>query len=298
MSDDVTTIAASLVASFLFALAAALQQRAASTIPDEQRSSGRLLKALVHEPIWWAGNAADVAGYAAHAAALGIGSLLLVQPVLMTSLLFALPLGWWLTGRRLYPSDWAWAAALSLALGVFIDVGEPTVGVATAPLRTWLPVLLLIGLGSAAAVVVAGRRTGRVRAGLLAVATGAVFGLSSALTKSVMAVFDHPLGDALRELFTPWETAALLAALIAGFVLQQAAFQAGNLKESLPATLVVAPVAAVAIGVGVLSERLEVHDVVGWVVIAATLVVMLVATVQLSRSSVIHDPAGAAPESS
>ena len=64
-----------------------------------------LVSALARQPLWWAGSAADVAGYAAQAAALGLGSLLLVQPLLVTSLLFALPLGARWSGRTLRRAD-------------------------------------------------------------------------------------------------------------------------------------------------------------------------------------------------
>ena len=48
---------------------------------------------LLRRPLWWAGTAAAVAGgYVFQALALAKGSLLLVQPILVSGLLFALPL--------------------------------------------------------------------------------------------------------------------------------------------------------------------------------------------------------------
>ena len=89
---------------------------------------------LVRRPIWLAGTAGDTLGYVAQAAALGLGSLVLVQPLLATSLLFALPLGAWWAGRRLRRSDGVWALVLTAALGVFLVAGNPTNGVDRAPI--------------------------------------------------------------------------------------------------------------------------------------------------------------------
>jgi drug/metabolite transporter (DMT)-like permease len=103
-----------------------MQQRAASEVPDDESLGLGLVRRLVRRPIWLAGTAGDTLGYVAQAAALGLGSLVLVQPLLATSLLFALPLGAWWAGRRLRRSDGLWALALTAGLAVFLVAGEPT----------------------------------------------------------------------------------------------------------------------------------------------------------------------------
>ena len=69
-----------LLASLLFAVATAVQHRAAVEVPHEQARGLRLLRRLLRNKRWWAGVLLAGAGYTAHAAALGVGSLLLVQP--------------------------------------------------------------------------------------------------------------------------------------------------------------------------------------------------------------------------
>ncbi|MGE0027860.1 MAG: DMT family transporter, partial [Thermoleophilia bacterium] len=88
-------------AAVLFALASVLQQRAASEVSDADAHGTGLIRKLVRRPLWLAGTATDTLGYVAQAAALGLGSLVLVQPLLATYLLFALPLGAWMAKRRL-----------------------------------------------------------------------------------------------------------------------------------------------------------------------------------------------------
>ena len=122
----VLAAALALVAALLFAVANVAQQRAASDVPDESAKGIGLIKRLVRKPLWLAGFGGDFGGYIAQAAALGVGSLLLVQPLLVTALLFALPLGAWWAGRKLRRADWMWAIVLAVSLGIFVVAGNPT----------------------------------------------------------------------------------------------------------------------------------------------------------------------------
>jgi hypothetical protein len=96
----VLAIGLALLSSFLFALAAALQQREAATLDDAEAGSIRMLLVLVRRPLWLGGVLADTGGFVAVAAALAVGRLVVVQPLIVTVLLFALPLSARLTGRR------------------------------------------------------------------------------------------------------------------------------------------------------------------------------------------------------
>jgi drug/metabolite transporter (DMT)-like permease len=278
----VTGLAAALalLAAVLFAVASAVQQQSAADVPDADARGARLVLALARNPRWWAGTLSDTAGFAAQAAALGLGSLLLVQPLLVTTLLVALPLGARWGGRRLHRSDWVWAALLVLALAVFAVVGEPTAGVDRAGWRSWLPAWIVLGLLVGGCLAGAAVRRGTARAVLLAVAAGVAYGVGAALTKGVVSRLD----DGLLALLTSWETWLLAVALAGGTLLQQSAYQAGALEASLPAVTVGEPVVAVALGMGVLGERLQ-ADGAEWALIGVLVVVMAAATVALARAA-------------
>jgi hypothetical protein len=276
----VLAAALAVLAAALFAVAAALQQRAAATAPDDGAGGLGLVSALARQPLWWAGSAADVAGYAAQAAALGLGSLLLVQPLLVTSLLFALPLGARWSGRTLRRADRTWAVLLAAALVVFVVTGEPTAGIDRAPPGEWWRAAVVLGVVLGGCLLGAAIRRGTTRAVLLAVATGVLYGLAGALTKGVVSVLD----DGVLALLGAWETYALALALAAGTLLQQAAFRAGALGASLPAVTVGEPVVAVVVGVAVLHEHLRAGGA-EWLLVAALVAVMVVATVALARSA-------------
>jgi hypothetical protein len=274
------------VAALLFAIASVAQRGAAADVPDDDARGGRLIARLVRSPRWWAGTVGDFGGFVVQAAALGVGALLLVQPLLVTTVLFALPLEARITGRRIGRAEIGWAAVLVAALALFVVAGEPTAGIDRAPFATWVPALVVLLVVGVACVLLAGHRRGPRRAALLAVATGLAYGLVAALTKSVVDL----LGDGPIALLTSWETYALVVAAVGGTLLQQTAFGAGPLAASLPAVTVGEPVIAAVLGVVVLSEQVR-ADGPEWVLIAVLVVAMVAATAALSRSSAAAAPA-------
>src|SRR5205823_13168937 len=84
-------------------------------------------------PMWIIGILADVAGFGLQFVALDRGSLVLVQPLLVSGLLFALPFGAALTHRRLTASEWLGSAATVAGLALFLVVASPGPGQDRAP---------------------------------------------------------------------------------------------------------------------------------------------------------------------
>ncbi|MGE0027879.1 MAG: DMT family transporter, partial [Thermoleophilia bacterium] len=263
--------------------------RAASVVCDADAHGTGLIRKLVRRPLGLAGTATDTLGYVAQAAALGLGSLVLVQPLLATYLLFALPLGAWMAKRRLGRRDAVWAALLTGGLAVFLIAGEPTAGVDTAPFEDWVVSGGILLAATGLALLVAVRRRSE-RAVALAVATGILFGATAALTKSVVSFLD----DGLETIVGSWETYALIAVAVAGTYLQQASYQAGSLAETLPPAAVLEPVVGVGLGIAVLQEDLR-ADSGRWLLIALATVTMIVATAALARA---QGEAGDAPGTS
>ncbi|GAA5091926.1 DMT family transporter [Nocardia iowensis] len=275
-NHPVGAVGCALLAALFFALAAVAQQRAAASVPE----GDSLVRALLSNPRWWAGVLGDIGGYGMQVAALALGAVLLVQPILVSALVFALPLAAKLNGRRITGRTWATALALTAALACFLLVGNPTEGNTNAPLRDWLiPLTILVGLiGTATALGIRAPAPGR-RALLLGTASGSLYGLAAALTSYVTGLFEHGIGHVL----TSWQTWALVAAGITGVYLQQRAFQAGPLSASLPAVTIAEPLAAAFIGVTVLDERFRTNTF-GLVLTGLAVVVMCATTIRLSRT--------------
>lgn len=287
---DLIAALLAVLAALLFAVASVAQRGAAAQVPDDAARGTRLLARLVRSRRWWIGTVGDTAAYAAQAAALGLGSVLLVQPLLVSTLLFALPLEARQSGRAITTTQWWCAVALVVALALFVVVGEPTAGVDRRPFADWVPAGVVLLVVTAACVVGAGHRRGRRRAALLATAAGLCYGLVGVLTKSVVSL----LTTGLVPLLTGWETWVLVVAVAAGTWFQQIAFGAGPLSASLPAVTVGEPVVASALGVLVLGESLRAGGPT-LVLIGVLVVVMIVATAVLARSTTVAPPDSTAP---
>ena len=130
-------IVLAIVAAILFALGTVLQQKAGLDEPVEVEGSGLLLQ-MARRPVWLAGIAADALGFVAQAIALTIGRLAVVQPLLVMSVVFALPLGVRLTRQKVRRRDIVAAVLVACALAVFLIVADPSGGRNNAPFGQWL----------------------------------------------------------------------------------------------------------------------------------------------------------------
>lgn len=290
----IAAVAVALLASLVYAAGSVAQQKVASSVPTEEAGGAKLFARLLRQPLYVVGVLGDGVGFALQAVALGLGSLALVQPLLVTSLLFALPLSAAWAGRRLRPADGLWALLLTGGLAVFVVAGDPTEGADFAPLGDWL--LAAIVLTPIIAACLVGARVSRAnRAVLLGVVTGIMFGVTAALTKSVVALVGT--GD-IGRIVTSWELYALAAAGLASFVVQAQAFQAGDLQSSMPVMTVLDPIVATALGVAILSEEIQVAGA-EWLLIGVAVVAMIVGTVALARNAgaLENAPAGSSAAS-
>jgi drug/metabolite transporter (DMT)-like permease len=287
VSDTAIAIILAISAGFAYALASVLQQRAASEAAPELSLRPGLLLALLKRPLWLFGTLVDGAAYALEASSLALGSIIIVQPLLVSGLLWALPLATIGRPERVTRREWIPAIALVVALAVFVTVGDPHGGRSQASLLAWALTVAALSVPIAIAVVAARSAAPGRRALLLAFAAGCVYGLTAALTKSTLDLLD----GGVLEVFTHWQPYALLTAGFFGFLLNQSAFQAGHLAASLPAMAVTDPVVGCVIGVTLFGETLGATGVVAIVATIVAVVVMFIATVSLARSPLVtHEP--------
>lgn len=283
-------IALALVAALFFAFGTVLQQKAGLEKPTESEGAGLLVQ-MAKRPVWLAGIAADAIGFLCQAVALAVGRLAVVQPLLVSTVVFALPLGAKLTGQKVRRVDVGAALLVVVALIAFLTIAEPSGGRDDAPLGEWLitggicaalcvPLVLLGRFGSAPK-----------RAAMLGTATGILFALSAALTKVVADQFD----EELFEVFLHWHLYALIVVGYASMTLNQLALNTGALAPAVATALAFDPIASVVIGVTLLHESLHTTtlQIAGTVIaLAAALTGMAI----LARSqSQAQGPSGPTP---
>lgn len=268
-----------LLSAICLAIGIVVRQRATMDVPQEAGLGATMITALLRKRLWWIGSGVAALGYVCQAVALSHGSLLVVQPLLVSSLLFALPLSARLAGRRVTPAEWAWAVMLTAGLALFVLMARPRPGLYRGQELAWTVAIAVIAPIVLFCVVFGARSTGRRRAVLIAIAVGVMFGLSAVLTKLVM--FELAEDGAVAVLKLP--SLYLLAAVgLTATFLQQSAFHSGALQTSVPTMLVLEPVVAVLVGAFVLNEHLSVS---GYEMVALPLAVgaMAAATIALGR---------------
>jgi drug/metabolite transporter (DMT)-like permease len=267
-----------LIAALISGVGDVVRQRSAQEVTDEEVGHVELLRMSLSDAKWWLGAVAAVASAALQAVALALGSVVLVQALQVTALLFALPVYAYLTKQALTRREWAWAVVLAGAVAVFVTVGDPDAGYQRASLATWAVVAVVIGPAMVLCVLAARIWSGSVAAVLLAVVSASAWALFAVLTKGIVDVLD---GGLLALLRSPDLYAWLLVAAI-GTVFQQSAFRAGALTASLPTMTVAEPVVASLLGVTVLGESFG-ADGPQLLVLVASVAVVLVATAALAR---------------
>jgi len=272
-------------AAFFIAIGDVMHQRSAHEITDEPVSHLELFSRLLRDRRWWLGSLVAGVGFALQAAALGLGSVLLVQALLVTSLLVALPINARISRRRVTRWEWLWAALLAASVAVIVTVGNPTEGHSHASWKTWTAVVVVLAPALILCVLGASVVKGPMSAVLLGFVSGALWGVFAVLTKGVVDRLDDGLWALIRmpELYV-WAAVA-----IAGTAYQQASFRAGSLTASLPTMTVAEPVVGSVLGVVVLGEALRPGDA-GWFTLVVAVAAMVIATAALARG----EAAGAA----
>lgn len=267
-------------AAFFIAVGNVMHQRSAHEVTDEPVGHLQLFTRLLRDRQWWLGSLVAAVGFGLQAAALGLGSVLLVQALLVTSLLFALPINARLTGRPISAPQWLWAALLAAAVALIVTVGNPTAGQARGALEVWTTVIAVLGPVLVVCFIGARMMAGRPAAAvLLGLISGALWGVFAVLTKGVV----ERLGNGLWALLSAPELYVWAGVAVAATAWQQSSFRAGSLAASLPTMTVAEPVVASLLGILVLGETLRPGDR-GWAVLVAAIVVMVAATVVLARS--------------
>src|ERR1700678_4302263 len=81
-----------LCAALASAIGDVIRQRSAQEITDKEVGHLELFRLSLRDTRWWLGGGGAVANYGLQAAALALGSVMLVTALQVTSLLFALPI--------------------------------------------------------------------------------------------------------------------------------------------------------------------------------------------------------------
>lgn len=250
-----------LLAACANALASVLQRKANQDLPAEHSLRLRLIRELVHRPVWFAGVAGVIAGFLLQAAALGVGELSVVAPILVLELPLTLLLASRVFHSRMHGREWSATLGMTAGLAGMLYFLDPEPGDSRGvPWQVWT-----IGVGANLAVVAAAvewgrRRRGRTgpegndpRAAAFAVAAGCQFGLTAALIKGMVDRYQ----DGIGAVVTGWPLYGMIASGLVAVFLLQSAVHAGSLIAAQPGLTLCDPVVSILWGVLAFGEQVR-----------------------------------------
>jgi fructose-specific component phosphotransferase system IIB-like protein len=284
-------IVLALAASAFTAMASVAQRRAAAPAPGEFSFNLHLVGYLLRRPVWFLGILCMILGFVFQVAALRVGSLSVVQPVIATELVIVFGVIALHDPHRVHLRDWISAVGMVVGLGAFLALARPHGGRPEASMSMWAlsgSITFALAGTLAALAYLPGRQghrhgTGR-KAALLGIAAAVGFGFVAAVVKELST---H-LSQGPAAVFLNWSPYVLLLSGAAAMFLASNAFQAGSLAASQPGLTIVDPLVAGALGVVLFGESLR-HNplILTGEVLAVALVVASV--IMLSQSPLVQD---------
>jgi drug/metabolite transporter (DMT)-like permease len=223
-----------------------------ASIGDPQREKGwRFVRYLVSNPLWLLGWVALAGAFVFQAIALHNGAMSVVQPLLVTELIFALVLRWLWLHQSIRPVTWWAAGCTCVALGVFIAVSEPSGGSALPTSGAWVAASATVAGTSALLALLGLSGTPGRRA--------AALGASASMLWALVATFIKATTDSLSQfgvsgMFTHWPVYALAVSGLVAELLNQAALHVGPLSVSQPFIVIVDPIVSIALSIWVFVE--------------------------------------------
>ncbi|MGW7454813.1 hypothetical protein [Streptomyces sp. NPDC054787] len=244
MNDTALAIGLCLASAVAYAAAAVAQERLA------RAAVARSARALLGSGAWWWSAGLNAAAALLHAAALRYGPLTLVQPFGALTLVAAVPLGARRAGRRVAATEWRGTLATVAGLGLLL---LPASG--PAPDDTLTLAEALAVSGATAAVILLLTAVKDPRSGLRhATASGLASAAASALTQTVAVAAGR--GGALLSVRVGAVALLVMVFAVGGLFLSQRAYR-GGLGAPLAVVNLANPLAAAAIGMVLLGERLQ-----------------------------------------
>lgn len=280
----------SLGSAFAFAVSTNLKHSSAGQVPDVNRfrfsAVARFVGATLSHRLWLAGIVTDAVGLTLQIVALHLGDLAVVQPLLVSGLLFALLLRR-RQGRPVTGHEVRWALVLTLCLTAFLFLAGTNPHRAGDPGPDRLPAVVAASVGVVIALVclilARRRKPAAGAAALMGVAVGVVYAASAALLKGFT---DRAVHGPLAAI-TSWQLYTVIVVGAIGLFLSQLAFQAGPLTASLPAIATVDPLLSIVVGVMVYDEHLHRGPWSG-AGLVILMVLLAVSVIQLGKVDIIE----------
>jgi drug/metabolite transporter (DMT)-like permease len=268
-----------LLASCLYALASVCQRLGVEATPGETHPTG-LIHQMVRRRIWIVGFVVMTLGYLIQSIALHLGSVVVVQPLMVSELLAVVGILWFWYATPWRARDIASVLVAVLGLVTFLVVASPSPGTSSPHAARWIITSIAIAALATTLIALGSRGPDWWRALFLGAGASVGFAFLAVVTKSLTAVL---MSDWIRALIS-WQLYTLAFIGLTSFVVMQHAFRAGSLAISQSALILTNPIVSIILGSALFHEQLRggaiavTLEVVSLVVLVAGAISLCVST--------------------
>jgi uncharacterized membrane protein len=243
-----------LAAALCNALATIFERIGVETAPADAEMHWKLMAYVLRRPVWYFGLLSMIGAFLFQIAALGQGGLTLVQPLLVTELVFLVVILRVWFHRSLGWREAGGALLTTAGLATFLAVSDQGGG-NTIPNSVGWFLVVVASAGSIVICVLMTRFGSRPwRSAWYGAAAAVSFAVCAAFMKATTTLMSR---DGFYGLFGHFEPYAIAVAGLSGLFFAQNAFHAGPITASQASLVIVDPIASVVIGVGLFGDNLR-----------------------------------------
>lgn len=246
------------LASMFNAWSSVIQRGAAGQPNPEELFRRNFIKNLSKNPKWIGAAGLAIIAYLFQAAAVRDGSLILVEPLLTTDLIFIMMILHFSKRTPVGKKEWLSILMICFGLSGMLISANPRAGQKPYDLtHLILSSAIILAVIAFGIYLVRRTKSHRHRAALSGVAAGFSFALVIAFTKIVSIQLSH----GLLFVLTHWQVWALAASGIVGTIMSQNTYGAGPLASSQPAMELAEPLVSIFLGVYLFSDRVNLNAI-------------------------------------
>lgn len=251
MKSELLAVVVMLISAAMYALCYVLQHKGAQHSLGAAGEGKKGPLALLKNPVWVIGVVLFFVSFLLHLVALSLGSVSVVQPLVVTELIFIPPFAAIISKARIAAKDWLAIVAVAAALGIFLIVCKPSKGDLVPSALTWV-ITIVVFYAACFGLMAIGRSKSDNKRAML-------FGIGTGLVNALMALVAHAAFEdrTFSELLTTplvWATALIALSCV---WLTAVTFKAGPITASSPAMIATNPLVSAAAAMILFGETLN-----------------------------------------
>lgn len=237
------TVVTSLCAGFLNSISGVFQRKGSGKLKPNELYKKNIILKTSKDSTWQIGVVAEALAAVLEVVALYFGSLIIVEPLLMTNLIFLMAILQRKYNIAISPIEWTGAIAIGLGVSLFLIVSKPKPGIPSYGLIWLAPTIIVATLITLGAIITRRLKQPERRGAAGAITAGLSLGLTAALTR--LAIVE--LHNGIYIFFTHWPIYALISSAVVSVIAIQVGYASGPLKITQPVLEVVSPVVSILI---------------------------------------------------